>query len=310
MSLPSIAGFATLDTHAPKPRKQRKRRRRARGEGTLQRSPFVARAVPAGAIITGTVVSGSRAETKFSSFSHNFSMVAAESLPIIATMPSTQSPLASSRQNMLLQLLTGAAMPTQDPDLRAFLHRHGLSQYYQLLASHGCETLDDLAGMPPPMLIGLGLKIFHATRLHLALLRHRASGIGRGAQTTGRLRRKRARHAKNYCEVYSRMIAFQRILDQVGSLAAAERDPRTLISRGTFVHYRKMCDLAKSNGIDLTNPKYSQLKPTEKNVLGIIQRSQAGVLLLSNRHGGRESATQSAISPVGVLPSLGSRVSD
>lgn len=155
--------------------------------------------------------------------------------------------------------------------IKAFLDHISLGQYWRLLSENGCDTLEDLATADVQMLVNLGFKIFHANRLVTAV--HRFIRPAPPVINTP-TKRKRASHVRTFAEMYQRVEEFQNLVNQVGSMSAAERDPRSTISRGAYTQYLRIKELAEKSHIQLTSEKYVNIKPTEKNVKDIIQKEK------------------------------------
>eukprot|EP00466_Bigelowiella_natans_P016845 jgi/Bigna1/76948/fgenesh1_pg.44_\ len=155
--------------------------------------------------------------------------------------------------------------------IKAFLDHISLGQYWRLLSENGCDTLEDLATADVQMLVNLGFKIFHANRLVTAVHRFIRPAPPVINQPT---KRKRASHVRTFAEMYQRVEEFQNLVNQVGSMSAAERDPRSSISRGAYTQYLRIKELAEKEQISLTDEKYVNVKPTEKNVKEIIAKEK------------------------------------
>uniref|UniRef100_A0A6V3SHM4 SAM domain-containing protein n=1 Tax=Lotharella globosa TaxID=91324 RepID=A0A6V3SHM4_9EUKA len=155
--------------------------------------------------------------------------------------------------------------------IKAFLDHISLGQYWRLLSENGCDSLEDLATADVQMLVNLGFKIFHANRLVTAVHRfiRPAPAVINAPQ-----KRKRASHVRTFAEMYQRVEEFQNLVNQVGSMSAAERDPRSTISRGAYTQYLRIKELAEKENISLTSEKYVNIKPTEKNVKEIIAKEK------------------------------------
>ncbi|GAB5360457.1 hypothetical protein AAMO2058_000629800 [Amorphochlora amoebiformis] len=156
--------------------------------------------------------------------------------------------------------------------IKSFLDHISLGQYWRLLSENGCDSLDDLGSADVQMLVNLGFKIFHANRLVTAVHRFIRPAPTVISQPT---KRKRASHVRTFSEMYQRVEEFQNLVNQVGSMSAAERDPRSTISRGAYTQYLRIKELAEKESIDLTSEKYVNVKPTEKNVKEIIAKEKA-----------------------------------
>jgi len=162
-------------------------------------------------------------------------------------------------------------LPGNHNQIKAFLDHISLGQYWRLLSENGCDTLEDLASADVQMLVNLGFKIFHANRL--------VTAVHRFIRPTPPVinppqKRKRASHVRTFAEMYQRVEEFQNLVSQVGSMSAAERDPRSTISRGAYTQYLRIKELAEKENISLTSEKYVNIKPTEKNVKEIIQKEK------------------------------------
>uniref|UniRef100_A0A7S2TS28 SAM domain-containing protein n=1 Tax=Lotharella oceanica TaxID=641309 RepID=A0A7S2TS28_9EUKA len=155
--------------------------------------------------------------------------------------------------------------------IKAFLDHISLGQYWRLLSENGCDSLDDLATVDVQMLVNLGFKVFHANRLVTAV--HRFMRPAAPVMNTSQ-KRKRASHVRTFAEMYQRIEEFNNLVKQVGSMSAAERDPRSTISRGAYVTYKRIKELAEKENISLTSEKYVNVKPTEKNVKEIIAKEK------------------------------------
>eukprot|EP00467_Chlorarachnion_reptans_P023633 CAMPEP_0114500046 /NCGR_PEP_ID=MMETSP0109-20121206/7747_1 /TAXON_ID=29199 /ORGANISM="Chlorarachnion reptans, Strain CCCM449" /LENGTH=341 /DNA_ID=CAMNT_0001677665 /DNA_START=307 /DNA_END=1332 /DNA_ORIENTATION=- len=175
--------------------------------------------------------------------------------------------------------------------IKAFLDQISLGQYWRLLSENGCDTLEDLATADVQMLVNLGFKIFHANRLVTAVQRIIRPTAAKNTPS----KRKRASHVRTFAEMYQRVQEFQTLVEQVGSMSAAERDPRSTISRGAYTQYLRIKDLAEKAQINLTSEKYANIKPTEKNVRDIITKEKGS----SVEENGQVSAG------VGVPPTVG-----
>jgi hypothetical protein len=212
-------------------------------------------------------------------------MVAQSTLANVAAAASLMGPLTTVPSQHLVghpQLLgqnppfPQAMQPTLGGaghnQIKAFLDHISLGQYWRLLSENGCDTLEDLATADVQMLVNLGFKIFHANRLVTAV--HRFIRPAPPVISTP-TKRKRASHVRTFAEMYQRVEEFQNLVNQVGSMSAAERDARSTISRGAYTQYLRIKELAEKEQISLTSEKYVNVKPTEKNVKDIIQKEKA-----------------------------------
>mmetsp|Transcript_23783 Transcript_23783/g.33286 ORF Transcript_23783/g.33286 Transcript_23783/m.33286 type:complete len:346 (+) Transcript_23783:75-1112(+) len=173
-------------------------------------------------------------------------------------------------QNTFGNAMQGLAAGNHN-QIKAFLDHISLGQYWRLLSENGCDTLEDLATADVQMLVNLGFKIFHANRLVTAV--HRFIRPAPPVLNTPS-KRKRASHVRTFAEMYQRVEEFQNLVTQVGSMSAAERDPRSTISRGAYTQYLRIKELAEKENINLTDEKYVTVKPTEKNVKEIILKEK------------------------------------
>ncbi len=196
----------------------------------------------------------------------------------MAATASLMSPLGVPNHPQLVgqpQILgQGPGFPQMPPGghIKGFLEQMSLGQYTRVLTDNGCDTIDDLANADVQMLVNLGFKIFHANRLITAV--HRIIRPPPPVLQTP-TKRKRASHVRTFAEMYQRVEEFQNLVNQVGSMSAAERDPRSSISRGAYTQYLRIKAMAEKENIELTSEKYCSIKPTEKNVKEIIAKDRA-----------------------------------
>mmetsp|Transcript_7933 Transcript_7933/g.11959 ORF Transcript_7933/g.11959 Transcript_7933/m.11959 type:complete len:361 (-) Transcript_7933:130-1212(-) len=212
--------------------------------------------------------------------------------PLNAVPPPHLHPQLLAGQNFPVQGLTSGGNHNQ---IKSFLDHISLGQYWRLLSDNGCDTLEDLATADVQMLVNLGFKIFHANRLVTAV--HRFIRPAPPVISTP-AKRKRASHVRTFAEMYQRVDEFQALVNQVGSMSAAERDPRSTISRGAYTQYLRIKELAEKERIDLTSDKYVNVKPTEKNVREIIQKEK------QNREQQQQSGVNQVPPGVPAVPSV------